>query len=128
LIAELQKSDEIVIGVAMHNFSIPSVLKLWIDQIARVGKTFAYSESGPQGLLLNKKVTLLIATGGKYDTGTPMAAYNFVEPYLRTAFGFLGLTDVNVVTAGGTSVLMSPATDRAKFLEPALEQVRTVAA
>jgi FMN-dependent NADH-azoreductase len=128
LIAELFAADEIVVGVAMHNFSIPSVLKLWIDQIARKGKTFDYGEFGPKGLVSGKKATFLIATGGKYDAETPMAAYNFVEPYLRTVLGFLGLTDVQVVTAGGTSALMSPATDRVKFLEPTLEQVRAVAA
>jgi FMN-dependent NADH-azoreductase len=128
LIAELEQADEYVIGVAMHNFSIPSVLKLWIDQIARKDKTFAYSDTGPQGLLLNKKVTLLIATGGKYDAGTAMSSYNFVEPYLRAVLGFLGVKDVTVVTAGGTAALMSPDTDRVKFLEPSLELVRSVAA
>src|SRR3954471_7049388 len=62
LIAELEQADEIVIGVAMHNFSIPSVLKLWIDQIARVGKTFSYGANGAQGLLKNKKVTILVSS------------------------------------------------------------------
>src|ERR1700751_4039604 len=63
LISELEKADEIVIGVAMHNFSIPSVLKLWIDQIARSGKTFSYGANGPQGLLAGKKAIILIASG-----------------------------------------------------------------
>ena len=86
LVGELLQADEYVIGVAMHNFSIPSVLKLWIDQISRAGKTFSYGEFGPQGLLLNKKATLLIATGGVYEQGTPMGALNFVEPYLRSHY------------------------------------------
>ena len=55
LIDELQAIDEYVVGVAMHNFSIPSVLKLWIDQVVRRGRTFAYGENGPQGLLKGKK-------------------------------------------------------------------------
>ncbi|MGC1782287.1 MAG: NAD(P)H-dependent oxidoreductase [Acidobacteriaceae bacterium] len=55
LISELERADEYVLGVAMHNFSIPSVLKLWIDQVVRRGRTFAYAESGPQGLLHGKK-------------------------------------------------------------------------
>lgn len=126
-VAELKEADEYVIGVAMHNFSIPSVLKLWIDQIARKGKTFAYGANGPEGLLTGKKATILLATGGVYDAGTPYAAFNFVEPYLRTVFGFLGVKDVTFVTAGGTSALMSPDADRVKFLEPHLEQVRAVA-
>ena len=128
LVGELLQADEYVIGVAMHNFSIPSVLKLWIDQISRAGKTFSYGEFGPQGLLLNKKATLLIATGGVYEQGTPMGALNFVEPYLRAVLTFLGVTEIEVVTAGGTAALMSGKVDREKFLEPALEQVRELAA
>ncbi len=68
----------------MHNFGVPSVLKLWIDQIARVNKTFSYATGTPVGLLTGKKATILIASGGIYDAGTAMASYNFVEPYLRT--------------------------------------------
>ena len=128
LVGELLQADEYVIGVAMHNFSIPSVLKLWIDQISRAGKTFSYGEFGPQGLLLNKKATLLVATGGVYEQGTPMGALNFVEPYLRAVLTFLGVTEIEVVTAGGTAALMSGKVDREKFLEPALEQVREIAA
>ncbi|MFT4113755.1 FMN-dependent NADH-azoreductase [Silvibacterium sp.] len=123
LIAELEKADELVIGLPMHNFSVTGVTKLWIDQIARVGKTFAYGANGPQGLLTNKKVTFIVATGGKYDPGTAYASYNFVEPYVRAVFGFLGLTDVKFLTAGGTSALMNPATDRAAFLQPYEEAV-----
>src|SRR5580698_2494743 len=105
LIAELEQADEYVIGVPMHNFSVPSVLKLWIDQIARVGRTFAYSEKGPKGLITGKKATFIIATGGIYDAQTRMASFNFVEPYLRSVFGFLGVTDATFLTAGGTSAL-----------------------
>src|SRR5713226_6853100 len=83
LIADLQEADEYVIGVPMHNFSIPSTLKLWIDQVARVGKTFSYGADGPKGLLTGKKATLLIASGGVYDQGTAMESLNFVTPYLR---------------------------------------------
>ncbi len=69
LIAELQQADEYVLGVPMHNFSIPSTLKLWIDQVVRAGKTFAYTSSGPAGLLTGKKATLLIASGGNQFLG-----------------------------------------------------------
>jgi FMN-dependent NADH-azoreductase len=128
LIAELERADEYVIGVAMHNFTIPGTLKLWIDQVLRSGETFAYGAGGPQGLLIGKRATVLVATGGVYDLGTPAAAYNFVEPYLKTVLGFIGITDVNFVTAGGASKLMSPDADRAAFLQPTLEQVRILAA
>jgi len=128
LIAELEQADEIVIGVAMHNFSIPSVLKLWIDQVARSGKTFAYGSNGPEGLLKGKKATILVSSGGVYEAGTPAAAMNFVEPYLRAILGFLGITEVKFVTAGGAAQVMMGAIDRETFLKPALEQVRSLTA
>ena len=127
LIGELERADEYVIGVAMHNFSVPGVLKLWIDQIARRGRTFAYGKNGPEGLLKGKKATVLAATGGAYDAG-PAAAMNFVDPYLKAVLGFLGVTDTKFITAGGVSRVMSGAVDRAAFLKPTLEQVRAVAA
>ena len=126
-IAELESADEYVFGVAMHNFSIPSVLKLWIDQIVRGGKTFSYGANGPAGLLVGKKATVLLATGGVYDAGTPMAALNFVEPYLRTILSFIGITNLTFVTAGGTAQLMSGTVDRSQFLAPHLETVRSIA-
>ena len=128
LIAELQAADEIVIGAAMHNFGIPAVLKLWIDQVARTGKTFSYSSNGPEGLLKGKKATVLISTGGVYDAGSPAAAMNFVEPYLRAVLGFLGITDVNVVTASGAAQVMMGAVDRTVFLQPLVEKVKALAA
>jgi FMN-dependent NADH-azoreductase len=128
LIGELERANEYVIGVAMHNFSIPSVLKLWIDQIARSGSTFSYSESGPVGLLKGKKATVLMASGGVYDAGTPAASLNFIEPYLKSVLQFLGVTDVRFVTAGGTAKVMMGAIDRETLLSPVLERVREVAA
>lgn len=128
LIGELQAADELVIGVAMHNFSIPSVLKLWIDLVVRNGSTFAYASSGPQGLLQDKKATILIASGGVYDLGTPSGAFNFVEPYLKAMLGFIGISDLKFVTAGGAAQVMSGAVSREAFLKPVLELVRTVAA
>jgi FMN-dependent NADH-azoreductase len=126
-ISELELADEYVIGVAMHNFSIPSVLKLWIDQVVRRGRTFSYGADGPKGLLSGKKATVLVATGGVYDAGTPYEALNFIDPYLRTILGFIGITDVKFVTAGGTAQLMSGTVDRGQFLQPHLDQVRSIA-
>ena len=128
LIAELFQADEIVIGVAMHNFSVPSVLKLWIDQVVRRGKTFSYGANGPEGLLKGKKATILIATGGVYEPGTPLGGLNFVEPYLSGLFGFLGITDIRFVTAGGASQVLMGTVDRNVFLKPTIEQVRSLAA
>lgn len=125
---ELERADEYAIGVAMHNFSIPAVLKLWIDQVVRVGRTFAYSDGRPQGLLQGKKATILAATGGVYSAGTPAEGMNFLDPYLKTVLGFLGVRDIQVVTAGGTSQLRNPDVDRKAFLEPVLQRVRETAA
>jgi FMN-dependent NADH-azoreductase len=124
LIAELQQADEYVIGVPMHNFGVPSVLKLWIDQISRVGKTFSYADGTPKGLIIGKKATFIVATGGIYDAQTQMASFNFVEPYLRSLFGFLGLTDTTFLTAGGTMAL-NHGHDREAFLAPHLQAVQT---
>jgi FMN-dependent NADH-azoreductase len=123
LIAELQTADEYVFGVSMHNFSIPSSLKLWIDQIARAGKTFSYEGGTPAGLLRGKKATFLVATGGVYEQGTPMAAMNHIEPYLRSVFGFLGVTDVTFINASGTGRARF-GVDRATILQPALASIR----
>ena len=79
LIAELEQADEYVLGVAMHNFTVPSVLKLWIDQIVRRGRTFSYGQNGPQGLLQGKKATILLASGGVYEPGTQMAALDLLS-------------------------------------------------
>ena len=124
LIAELNSADEYVFGVPMHNFSVPSVLKLWIDQIARVNKTFSYATGKPEGLLKGKKATILISSGGRYDQGTAMASWNFVEPYLRTVLAFLGVTDASFITAGGASAVASGKVDRASFFEPLVESIR----
>src|ERR1700693_4182412 len=123
-IKDLEQADEYVFGVPMHNFSIPSTLKLWIDQVVRAGKTFSYSSAGPKGLLTGKKATLLIASGGAYEQGSPSASYNFVTPYLLTVFGFIGITDVTVVRAESTAQLMGGKVDPQVFLAPLLEKVK----
>jgi FMN-dependent NADH-azoreductase len=124
LLAELERSDEYVFGVPMHNFGVPSVLKRWIDQIARKGRTFSYVNGMPKGLLTGKKTIFIIATGGVYDAQTQMASLNFVEPYLRSIFGFLGVTDATFLTAGGTAALNN-GLDRDAFLAPHLQVVQT---
>lgn len=128
LIEELERADEYVIGVAMHNFGVPAVLKLWVDQIVRRGRTFAYGENGPKGLLPDKKATVIVASGGVYNDGSPIAPMNHAEPYLRTVLSFIGVSDIKFIAAGGTSKLMTGAVDRPAFLAPALQQVRVAAA
>ncbi|MFH7015438.1 FMN-dependent NADH-azoreductase [Flavobacterium sp. FlaQc-47] len=100
---ELLEADIIVIGVPLYNFGIPAVLKGWIDQVARAGKTFSYDENGPKGLLTDKKVFLSIASGAIFSDG-PYKSYDFSEPYLRTVLGFLGITDITTFRVEGTAI------------------------
>jgi FMN-dependent NADH-azoreductase len=102
-IKDLLDADIIVIGVPLYNFGIPAVLKGWIDQVARAGKTFSYDENGPKGLLTDKKVFLSIASGAIFSEG-PYKSYDFSESYLRTVLGFLGITDVTTFRVEGTAI------------------------
>ena len=99
LIEELKAAETIVIGAPMYNFSISSQLKAWIDQIVRMGKTVSYGTDGPRGLLEKKQVIVITSRGGAYEKGSPTAAFDFQEPYLRAIFGFVGLKDVTFVHA-----------------------------
>jgi FMN-dependent NADH-azoreductase len=122
LISELKAADEYAIGVSMHNFSIPAALKLWIDQVVRAGETFSYGNGTPAGLLEKKKATFLVASGGVYDQGSPGFAMNFVEPYLKSLFAFMGVTDTNFIRATGTSRSRF-GIDREIILQPALASI-----
>ncbi|MES2763262.1 MAG: NAD(P)H-dependent oxidoreductase [Bacteroidota bacterium] len=103
VINELFTADIIVINVPTWNFSVPSVLKAWIDQISRAGITFKYTENGPIGLITGKKVYLSIASGAVFSEG-PYKAYDFVEPYLKAFLSFMGLTDVTTYRVEGLSI------------------------
>jgi FMN-dependent NADH-azoreductase len=95
LIAEIKAAEAVLITVPMYNFGIPSSLKAWIDQITRIGHTFSYDGKGFDGLLKGKKAHIVIAYGaGGYTNGGGFAAANFVEPYLKFLFGFLGFDEV----------------------------------
>lgn len=98
LIAELQAADTLVIGAPMYNFSIATGLKAWFDHVLRPGKTFSYSEAGPQGLITGKRIIVIVSRGGHYSNG-PAQAMDFQEPYLRTLFRFIGLNHVTFVRA-----------------------------
>ncbi|MDD3353536.1 FMN-dependent NADH-azoreductase [Zoogloea sp.] len=100
LIEELRQADEIIIGVPMYNFGIPSTLKAWIDHVARAGVTFRYTATGPEGLLKGKKAVILAARGGLY-AGTPADTQT---GYLQSVLGFIGITDVEFVYAEGLNM------------------------
>jgi len=98
LIAELDAADTVVIGAPMYNFGIASTLKAWFDHVLRAGLTFRYGESGPEGLLKDKRAIVIESRGGLYSEG-PGQALDSQEPHLRTMLGFMGITDVTFVRA-----------------------------
>ncbi len=99
LVDEFLSADRYIFGVPMHNFNVPSTFKAYIDQIVRPGRTFGVGPSGYEGLATGRKGLFITASGGAYAPGSATAALNFQEPYLRTIFGFMGLTDLQFITA-----------------------------
>jgi FMN-dependent NADH-azoreductase len=102
-IAELFDADAIVIGAPMYNYTIHSSLKAWIDHIVRAQKTFRYTENGPEGLVKGKKVYVAISSGGIYSEGD-FKSMDFIEPYLRTVLGALGMKDVHFYRVEGVKI------------------------
>lgn len=97
LVAELKAADRVVIGTPMFNFSIPAVLKAYIDHIVRVGVTVSPANVG---LLTGKSADIILATGGDFSPGSPVEKYNHASGYLRQVLGWMGITDVNILPAG----------------------------
>ncbi|EPJ76708.1 MULTISPECIES: FMN-dependent NADH-azoreductase [Pseudomonas] len=95
---EFIDADVVVIGAPMYNFTIPSQLKAWIDRISVAGRTFRYSEAGPEGLCGGKQV-IIVSTAGGLHQGQPSSVGH--EDYLRLLFGFIGVTDLKFVFAHG---------------------------
>jgi FMN-dependent NADH-azoreductase len=104
LVTQFLAADVIVVGAPLYNFSIPSQLKAWVDRIAQVGRTFKYTETGPQGLAGGKTVIVASTRGGVYSTNDWGRAAEHQESYLQTVFGFLGITDVRFVRAEGVAM------------------------
>lgn len=104
LVSQFLASDVIVVGAPMYNFSVPSQLKAWIDRIAQVGRTFRYTDKGPQGLAGGKTVIVASTRGGMYAANPALAGLDHQESYLRTVFGFFGVTDLRVVRAEGMAM------------------------
>jgi FMN-dependent NADH-azoreductase len=123
VLEEFLAADIVVIGVALYNFTVPSQLKAWIDRIAIAGKTFRYTEKGPEGLAGGKQVILAISRGGFYGPGSPAAACEQGETYLRAVFGFLGVTNLEVIIAEGVAV--GPE-QRQKSIDAALAKIEAL--
>lgn len=101
MVQQFLEADVIVIGAPMYNFAIPSTLKAWIDRITVRGKTFRYTEKGPEGLAGGKRVIVATGRGSVHGDNAPS---DFQEPYLRFLFGFIGIKDVEFVRAEGVGL------------------------
>jgi len=101
---EFLTADIVVLGAPMYNFTIPSQLKAWIDRIVVAGKTFKYGAQGAEGLAGNKRVIIAISRGGFYGAGTPAAALEHLETYLRGVFSFIGVANPEFIFADGVQV------------------------
>ncbi len=100
LIEELESADRVVLTTPMYNFGVPSTLKAWIDLVCRAGKTFRYTAAGPEGLLDDRQVNVIITTGG-----VPLGSdLDFVSGYLKQIFNFIGIEDVNIIAADRMNV------------------------
>jgi FMN-dependent NADH-azoreductase len=120
LTAELLAADHIVLATPMYNFNVPAALKAYIDHIVRIGVTVSTSY---EGLAKNKKLTILIASGSDYAPGSHMESYDAETGYLKQVFGFIGITDVTVVKAGGVSAVMQGKVPIEEFIVPFEKQI-----
>ena len=100
---EFLAADTVVIGAPMYNFTLPTQLKAWVDRILIAGKTFRYTADGPEGLAGGRRVIVALARGGIYDAGSPAAALEHLETYLRGVFNFIGI-DPEFVAADGLNI------------------------
>jgi FMN-dependent NADH-azoreductase len=101
---EFLAADIVVLGAPMYNFTIPSQLKAWIDRILVAGKTFKYGPQGAEGLAGNKRIIVAISRGGFYGAGTPAAVGEHLETYLRWVFGFIGVKNLEFISADGVQI------------------------
>lgn len=118
LLDEFIDADTVVIGAPMYNFSVPTQLKAWLDRLAVAGRSFRYTEAGPEGLLTGKRVIVALASGGQYPEGSP---FEHQRSYLRAFFNFLGI-EPEFVDAGGVAMGADGA------LETANRQIEALAA
>lgn len=99
---EFLTSDVVVISTPMWNFGIPSVLKSWFDHISRAGKTFSYTPEGLKGLAGGRKIYVVLSSGSIFSEG-PYASMDHLIPWFKTTFGFLGISEVEVIRVEGTN-------------------------
>lgn len=119
MLGEFLAADIVVIGAPMYNFTIPTQLKAWFDRILVAGKTFRYTESGPEGLAGDKRVIVAVSRGGLYGPESPATPFEHVETYLRSVFAFIGIENPEIIVAEG---IMTGPEQREQALVGALDQ------
>jgi FMN-dependent NADH-azoreductase len=128
LTRELLTAGEYVIGIPMHNWGPSSSFKLWVDQIVRFGETIAVTPSGMKGTLDQKRATFFLAAGRDFGRHSEDASRNYLEPWLRTLFGNLGVRNMRFVLVDGTAQLNYGKVDRTAFLAPHMEAMQSLLA
>jgi len=121
LIAELKATDHIVLGTPMYNFNTPAIVKAWIDHVVRLNQTFNASY---EGLLKNKKATVIISSGSVYTPGAQAESFNAESGYLKQILGFVGI-DTQIILAGGSQAINTGQTtlpDLLSQFEPEVQQ------
>lgn len=104
LVDELQSADTLLLSLPFYNFSMPSVLKAWIDQVVRVNRTFSIGKDGFSGLAKTRRAIVVIAYGAAGYVGDgPMAAADFAEPHLKFLLNFIGIQDITFIQVDGTN-------------------------
>jgi FMN-dependent NADH-azoreductase len=116
LVDELNKAELIVIGLPIYNFGVPAAFKAWIDQVVRSKLTFQYTDTGPVGLLNNKKAYIIVASGGT-KLGTEL---DFISDYVRHVLGFIGITDITFIDSSSVGL------DKSKVLAHAHEHIARI--
>ena len=120
---ELLAADQIVITTPIYNLSLPAALKAWIDQVVRVGRTFAKGAHGFEGLARGKRVVVIVASGSDFRPGSPGGAYNHLEPYLRAVLGFIGISDVQFIYAHSQNAPDAAGAQAREEAQAALQQL-----
>ena len=125
MIGELDAANIVLIAAPMHNFTISTQLRTYIDYITRPGKTFGYTEAGPKGLLVDRPVYIISTRGGQYGDGAPDKAnpFDFQSGYLRHILSFIGLTSVKIIAANGMDMGDKP---QAEGLASARTKIDTI--
>lgn len=125
LVAELLATDHLVIATPVYNYNVPAALKAWVDHIVRKGMTLGMDGSG---LVTGKKATVLLASGGVYTEGSPIADRDIATQYLRLILSVIGITDVSFIAAGNAKAVDMGQIGRDDFLDKFQGQIATEAA